>query len=297
MNSLQSNVIKSKDKFINLKSDYFLQKLFNSLDRKKALNIIKYTKNLMNRLNINIKDYKEYLEIYSSIEIEIKLVNNKYGKFINIYKGKEKCYHIYFNDNKEEIKRNYINKGENIKIIKIVIDYQIKSFGLLFDGCECVESIYFKKFYRNNIDIMAGMFFGCSSLKELNLNNFNTDNVTNMSCMFYECSSLKKLDLNNFNTKNVTNMSCMFYCCSSLEELNISNFNTNNVTHMYQMFRECSSLKELNLINFNIKNSTNINGMFFYCSYELKMKIRYQCKNIREKAFELALEPDDNIFN
>ena len=77
MNSLQSNVIKSKDKFINLKSDYFLQKLFNNLERKKALNIIKYTKNLMNRLNINIKDYKEYLEIYSSIEIEliINMVN------------------------------------------------------------------------------------------------------------------------------------------------------------------------------------------------------------------------------
>ena len=41
MNSLQSvenkekNQIKSNNKFINLESDYFLQKLFNNLDRKK----------------------------------------------------------------------------------------------------------------------------------------------------------------------------------------------------------------------------------------------------------------------
>ena len=35
--------------------------------RKKSLYIIKYNKNIKNR--INIKDYKEYSEIYSSIEI------------------------------------------------------------------------------------------------------------------------------------------------------------------------------------------------------------------------------------
>ena len=47
--------------------------------------------------------------------------------------------------------------------------------------CECIESINFKKFYRNNITDMSCMFRGCSSLKDLNLKNFNTNNVTNMS--------------------------------------------------------------------------------------------------------------------
>ena len=37
--------------------------------KKKSLDIVKYNKNI---ININIKDYKEYSEIYSSIEIEIK---------------------------------------------------------------------------------------------------------------------------------------------------------------------------------------------------------------------------------
>ena len=36
-----SNKIESKDIFKNLKSDYFLLKLFNDLKKKKSLNIIK----------------------------------------------------------------------------------------------------------------------------------------------------------------------------------------------------------------------------------------------------------------
>ena len=119
---IEVNKVKSKNIFKRLKSDYFLIKLFNNLMKKKTLDIIKYNKNIRNRININIKDYKEYSQIYSSIETEIKPVNNKYDKFININKESEKYYHIYFNDNREEIKRNYLNENEQIKIIKIIID-------------------------------------------------------------------------------------------------------------------------------------------------------------------------------
>jgi len=61
--------------------------------------------------------------------------------------------------------------------------------------CECIESIKFKKFSRNNITNMSYMFFGCSSLKELNLNNFNTNNITYMSCMFEGCLDELKLKI------------------------------------------------------------------------------------------------------
>ena len=69
-----------------------------------------------------------------------------------------KYYHIYFNDNKKEIKRNYLNENENVSKLKIIIDYQIKSFERLFDNCKCIEFINFKKFYRNNINNMSYMF-------------------------------------------------------------------------------------------------------------------------------------------
>ena len=175
--------MKSKNKYENLKNDYFLQQVFNNVEKKKLLNIVKYNINIKKRINININDFKEYSEKYSSIEIEIKLVNNKYSEFINIKDEDEKYYHIYLNNNKEEIKMNNINI-EEIKIIEIIIDYQVKSFKELFDSCDCIESIYFKKFYRNNINNMSYMFSGCSSLVILNIINFNTKNVTDMSNMF-----------------------------------------------------------------------------------------------------------------
>ena len=257
--NIRKNQIKSKDVFNNLKAEYFLRKLFNTLETKKALNIIKYNNNIKKRINIKINDYKEYSEKYSSIELEIKPVNNKYGKFINYEKDDEKYYHIYFNNIEEEIKINYIKEYEDIKIIKIIIDYQLVSFKNLFLNCNIIESIYFKKFYRNNINNMSFMFSRCSSLKELNLNNFNTNNVTDMMGMFSLCSKLKELNLNNFNTNNVTNMNDMFLGCSTLKEINLNNFNTNNVISMDDMFLGCLS--------------------------ELLIKIKTQYKNIKKEAF------------
>ena len=173
----------------NIKSRYILSKIYNNMTIKKNLKIVKYNKRIQNRLNLDIKDFKEYSQTFSSIEIEIIPRKKKYCKFINIHENEKLYYHIYLNDNKEEIKNKYeINKKDKITKIKIIIDYQVKSFKDLFDDCKCIESINFKKFYRNNITDMSYMFYKCSSLKELNLNNFNTNNVTDMYFMFSGCS-------------------------------------------------------------------------------------------------------------
>ena len=303
---------KSKDIFDNVKCDYFLLKLlFDNLSKKKSFNIIKYNNKIQKRVNINIHDYIKASKIYSSIEVEIRPVMHKYGKFININAEDENFYHIYFNNNKEEIKRNFLNENEQIKIINITIDYQVKSFDYLFKNCEIIESLYFKKFYRHNINKMNGMFYNCLFLKELNLSNINTNNIKNMSYMFYKCSSLKELNLSNFNTNNVIHMGYMFSGCSSLKTLNLSNFNTNHVINMNDMFSFCSSLKELNLSNFNtinviymgnmfsccsslkelnisnfyINNITHMYYMFHKCSNQLIIEIKAQYGNIKEEAF------------
>ena len=39
--------------------------------------------------------------------MEIKIVNNKYGKFININEENYLYIHLYRNENKEEVKRIY----------------------------------------------------------------------------------------------------------------------------------------------------------------------------------------------
>jgi len=270
-----------------LKSDYFIQKLFDYIHKRRALKAIRYNKSIQKRTNININHYKEYSEKYSSIEIEIKPVEKKYGEFINIKEEDKEYYHIYYNDNKkEQIKNTSLNKNDKVSKINIIIDYQVESFYKLFYNYECIESICFKKFYRNNIIDMSCMFMGCSSLIELNINNFNTNNVTDMSGMFSWCSSLKELNINNFNTNNVTNMCSIFSRCSSLKVLNLNNFNTNNVNNMRYLFYGCSSLKVLNLNNFNTNNVTDMKCMFSECSDELKLKIKSEYNNFKEEAFK-----------
>ena len=118
----------------NIKSRYILSKIYNNITKKKKLEIIKYNKKIQNRLNLDVKDYKEY----SEIEIEIIPRKKKYGKFININENDKLYYHIYFNDNKEEIKNKYkIDEKDKVTKIKVIIDYQVKSFEGLFYWCKC----------------------------------------------------------------------------------------------------------------------------------------------------------------
>ena len=256
--------IKSKVDFENIKSVFILRKLFDFMKKDKSLAIIQYNKKLQKILNLSINDYKEYSQLYSSIEIELKPVDCIINNFINIPDDEKEYYHIYFDNSNEEIKRNYLTKREKVKTIKIIINYQVTSFKGLFYQCKCISSIFFKKFKRINITDMSSMFRECKSLKELNFTNFNTKNVTDLSSMFDGCSSLKELDLSNFNTNKVKYMNHMFYGCIYLEKINISNFDTINVIDMKSMFSWCSSLKELNFSSFDTKNVTNLSCMFFF---------------------------------
>ena len=103
------------------------------MKKNKSLQIMKYNKKLQKRLNININDYKDYSQLYSPIEIELKIADNYIASpFIFISNEDKKYYYIYFDNSNEEITRNYLNKNEKVKKIKIIIDYQIKSFKNLF---------------------------------------------------------------------------------------------------------------------------------------------------------------------
>ena len=144
----------------NVKSHYIILKFFEYLTERKYLETIRYNKSIQKRINININHYKAYYETKTSIELDIIPMNGKCGDFIKIKEENKKYFHIYFNDNKAEIKKTELNKEDKVSKINIIIDYQIKSF------------------------------------KELNINNFNTNNVTDMSDMFYKCLSLKELNLN-----------------------------------------------------------------------------------------------------
>ena len=266
----------------NIKSVYTIKIIFEHIKKNKYLSIIKYNKKMQNRLKLTINDYKEYSQLYSPIEIELKLVKNTYSNqaFINITDDNKKYFHIFFNDSNKEANFSNLNH-EKIEKVKIIIDHQIISFGYLF-LCTRIEEIYFKKFYRTNIIDMRSMFDCCTSLKKVDMSIFITNNVTNMQRMFNGCESLKELNLSKFNTNNVTNMEKMFCRCKSLKELNLENFNTNKVKDMSHMFEECESLKNLNVSSFNIDQVTNMYNMFFGCSNRLLDSVKLQNNSFKD---------------
>jgi len=64
----------SKNCLHKLGNYYFVLKIFDFILKKKKLEILKINKHLQNKLNLTLDDYKEYSQLYSSIEIELKLV-------------------------------------------------------------------------------------------------------------------------------------------------------------------------------------------------------------------------------
>ena len=194
-----------------IRNKYLLKAIFDNLLELKQFQLIKYNKKIQNKIEISLQDYQLFKKII--IEI-IPIKKNDKNKFINIPKEKKNYYHIYFNKDKKEMKRNYFTQKSKVESIKIVIDEKITSLFELFKRCDCIEKINFIRFNRSNIKNMNYMFYECSSLKELNLKNFNTDNAINMNYMFYKCSKLKELNLNSFNFHNVIYMKSMFTGCS-----------------------------------------------------------------------------------
>ena len=148
-NDEKINRIDAKINFDDLKNVYFLTKIFEHINKRKYLDIVKYNKKLQNRLNLSINDYKDYYQLYAPIEIELKLVNyeNIYNnRFINISDENMNYYHIFFDNSSEEIKRTELNDTDKANKIKIIIDYHIKSFKNLFYNCNCIKAIHFKNF-------------------------------------------------------------------------------------------------------------------------------------------------------
>ena len=165
--------------FMYIKSDYMLKKISDNLKICKLLNIIRYNKKLQKRLNKDINDY----EINSSIKIEIIPKKNIVifpSVFVNLYRLKQYP-QIYFNDNyNKEIKRNFINEDDKISKITIIIDYEVNSLNQLFQECNCIEKINFRKRNNKKITDLSYMFYGCNSVKEINISDIYLKNLTNM---------------------------------------------------------------------------------------------------------------------
>ena len=79
-NNKENESAKANPIIEKIKSRYILSKIYDIMSKKKKLEIVRYNKKIQNRLNLNIKDYKEYSE--TLIEIEIIPAKGKYDRFI-----------------------------------------------------------------------------------------------------------------------------------------------------------------------------------------------------------------------
>ena len=74
-----------KNQILNkIKSKYIIKTIFEKLITKKFLSIISHNKLLQTKMEINLNDYKNYSEIYTTIEIKINTNKKPIFKFVNI---------------------------------------------------------------------------------------------------------------------------------------------------------------------------------------------------------------------
>ena len=90
----QSKLIVANNQLKIVKSDYFIQKFFGYMLKRKSLETVRYNKSIQKRINININHYKAFSEEYSSIELDIIPKKGEYGNFISIKKKNKKYFHI-----------------------------------------------------------------------------------------------------------------------------------------------------------------------------------------------------------
>ena len=102
------------DNIFDVKSKYIMKEIFSNIKMNKLLNIIKYNRIIKDKLDIDINDYEEFLKINLELIPKSNINNNSKNTFINIPVGEEPYYHIYFNDEKEEQKRNYFYKNDKV---------------------------------------------------------------------------------------------------------------------------------------------------------------------------------------
>ena len=88
----EEEIKQSKLFFDNVKSYYILKGIFDNIRKKRTLEIVKINKKLQTRLDLSINSYKKYCQLFSSIEIDLKIDDNKYNKFINISPKKENIF-------------------------------------------------------------------------------------------------------------------------------------------------------------------------------------------------------------
>ena len=149
----------------NIKSVYFLRILFPLLEVKKKLDLLKYNKNLQNKIDININYYKVFSGKYIEYENKEKANGKEYNIFTNnlIFEGeylnrKRNGYGKEYNHYNELIfEGDYLNgKRWNGKIYS---SYKYDDYYVLKNGKGFIEETTFNEDIIFKADFLNGRLF------------------------------------------------------------------------------------------------------------------------------------------
>ena len=170
-----------KCSIFDIKSKYLIIKIFDQLKPQIFFRIIKYNKKIKNKLDIKIEEFL-------GIEIELIPKENTCGQFIQ---KNNKYFHIYFNDENEEIKRNCLTKDDKVNKIRIIIDNNVDSFE---------KFNFFNEVQLLNILLI---YFNCLPLKLERSNSFKEKQYLNINDISITFSVLKLERSISFNEEQL----------------------------------------------------------------------------------------------
>ena len=238
--------------------------------------------------NINDGSYKEYKDLYSSIDIIYSCPPNKPIQLFD---------QEFVINNKDICKIKYGQNNDFMDIIQYM-PYNKLSLEDRAKGEFTIQLIGI-----NKVTNMMHMFRRCENLKKLpNISKIDTSHVINMRAMFEECNNLEFPDLSSWNVENVEIMRGFFYSCWNLKFLpGIERWNPIKLKVAKEMFFECKSLppNEIDKLN-NWPVSKNIlDEMKDGYEYGKDInKVEYALlKNTEETAYILANNVGNLITN
>ena len=155
--------------------------------------------------NINDGSYKEYKDLYSSIDIIYSCPPNKPIQLFD---------QEFVINNKDICKIKY---GQNDNFMDI---YQYMPYSQLSLEDRTKGEFTIQLIGINKVTNMMHMFRKCKNLEKLpNISKIDTSRVINMRAMFEECNNLEFPDLSSWNVENVEIMRGFFYSCWNLKFL------------------------------------------------------------------------------
>ena len=237
---------------LNIHSKYLIQNVLNFLTLKKQLKIMKYNKQLQERSQYSLKDYKDFYYV------EFEIIPVEYLQKKEIFVNNTKPVDISFTKLNNEIihsKNNFLAPGHEVKKINISFSSVDFTFSRLFYDCACIKEIKILKFHRDDVKDMSYMFYACKNLKKINF------------CSY--CKNLAIFFAPNFVGKKTIDISNMFYYYSKLRYIDLSHFSITCETIARGLFGFCFNLSCVMIKNIEFHPNVDKNEIFSFCNDKL----------------------------